>query len=84
MSVLWSIILVIFIAYSILAWTLYFMQSTFLYGPVKEVPYTPGDLNLTFEKVILSTEDDLKLSAWFIPLKAQRRPFCSAMETPAT
>ena len=39
-----SIAVVLFIAYSVLGWTLYFMQPTFLYGPVREAPYTPGEL----------------------------------------
>ena len=67
MSIFWSIILVVFIAYTILALALYFMQSTFLYSPVREVPYNPGDISLPFEKVIFETEDGLKLSAWYIP-----------------
>lgn len=67
MTVLCSIILVVFIAYSILGWTLYFMQSSFLYSPVKELPYNPGDLNLPFEKIVLTTEDGLKLAGWYVP-----------------
>ena len=67
MSVVWSIVLVVVITYSILGWTLYFKQASFLYHPVKEVIYNPGDIGLTYEKVVLNTEDDLKLSAWYIP-----------------
>ena len=67
MSIWWSIILVVFVAYTILALALYFMQSVFLYSPVREVPYNPADIGLAFEKVVFETEDGLKLSAWFIP-----------------
>jgi len=67
MSIWWSIILVVFVAYAILALALYFMQSVFLYSPVREVPYNPADIGLAFEKVVFETEDGLKLSAWFIP-----------------
>ena len=57
-----SIAVVLFIAYSVLGWTLYFMQPTFLYGPVREVPYTPGELGLDFEEVVFNSGDGLKLS----------------------
>ena len=62
-----EILVVIFIAYSVCGWTLYFMQPTFLYKPVRQVSYTPAELGLEFEKVILKTADDLKLQAWYIP-----------------
>ena len=67
MSIWWSIILVVFLAYAILALALYFMQSSFLYSPVRPVPYNPGDINLPFENVVFETKDRLKLAAWFIP-----------------
>ena len=67
MSILWSIILVVFLAYTILALALYFMQSSFLYSPVRPVPYNPGDINLPFENVVFKAKDRLKLAAWYIP-----------------
>ena len=67
MSVLWPIILIVFIAYSILGWSIYFLQPRFVYSPLREVTYNPGDLGLAFEKVVIKTEDGLKISAWFIP-----------------
>lgn len=72
MPVWWSIILIILLTYSILAWSVYFMQSSFMFRPVREVPYTPADMGLTYEKVSLKTEDGLKIAAWFVPCeKAQ-------------
>lgn len=67
MLVWWSILLIIFIAYSILAWSVYFMQSSFIYRPVRNVPYTPSDMDLIYEKVALKTDDGLKIAAWFVP-----------------
>ncbi len=67
MSIWWSIIIVVFIAYAILAMALYFMQPSFIYSPVKPVPYNPGDISLPFENITFKTSDSLKLSAWFIP-----------------
>jgi fermentation-respiration switch protein FrsA (DUF1100 family) len=43
------------------------MQPTFLYSPVQEVLYTPGELGLDFEKVIFKSDDGLTLSGWHIP-----------------
>ena len=53
MPVWWSIILIIFLAYSILAWSVYFMQSSFMFRPVPDILFTPTDLGLTYEKVAL-------------------------------
>jgi len=67
----------LFIAY--LGWgvVLYIMQPKFLYWPVKEVPYTPGELGLDFEDVVFKSGDSslrsaspkqggLLLSGWYI------------------
>lgn len=74
----WSILLIIFITYSILAWSVYFMQSSFMYRPVRDVPYTPADLGLVYEKVALKTDDGLKIAAWFIPCEKAKKTvlFC--------
>ncbi|MFZ0034006.1 MAG: alpha/beta hydrolase [Sedimentisphaerales bacterium] len=66
-SMLISIVVVLFIAYSGLGLVLYFMQPVFLYSPVREVLYTPGELGLDFEKVIFKSDDGLMLSGWYIP-----------------
>jgi fermentation-respiration switch protein FrsA (DUF1100 family) len=68
-SLLISIAVVLFIAYSVLGWALYFMQPTFLYCPVREVPYTPDELGLDFENVFFRTADGLRLNGWYIPDK---------------
>jgi fermentation-respiration switch protein FrsA (DUF1100 family) len=66
-SMLISIVVVLFIAYWGLGLVLYFMQPVFLYSPVREVLYTPGELGLDFEKVVFKSEDGLMLSGWYIP-----------------
>lgn len=78
MPVWWSIILIIFLAYSILAWSVYFMQSSFMFRPVRDLPYTPTDLGLTYEKVALKTKDGLKIAAWFVPCEKAKNTvlFC--------
>ena len=72
MSIWWSIIVVVFLAYTILAMALYFMQSSFLYSPVRPIHYNPADINLPFENVVFETNDRLKLTAWFIPAENAR------------
>lgn len=67
MPVVWTILLIIFISYSILGWTIFFLQPKFMYRPVREVLYNPGDIGLPFERVSLETEDGLKISAWYVP-----------------
>ena len=52
-----------------MALILFFMQSTFLYRPLREVDYTPEDIGIEFENVTLKTTDGVKLSAWYIPAK---------------
>jgi fermentation-respiration switch protein FrsA (DUF1100 family) len=68
-SMLISIAAVLFIAYCGLALYLYFMQPTFLYGPMREVPYTPGELGLDFESIVFKSNDGLLLSGWYIPAR---------------
>ncbi|MHC4174734.1 MAG: alpha/beta hydrolase [Planctomycetota bacterium] len=56
----------LFIAYSGWAVMLYIMQPKFLYSPVREVPYTPGELDLDFENIVFKSSDGLLLSGWYI------------------
>jgi fermentation-respiration switch protein FrsA (DUF1100 family) len=66
-SMLISFFVVLFIAYWGLGVMLYIMQPTFLYNPVREVPYTPEELDLDFENVVFETGDGLRLNGWYIP-----------------
>jgi fermentation-respiration switch protein FrsA (DUF1100 family) len=62
-----QIIVVLVAVYSVLGWSLYFMQPALLYKPVRQVLYTPEELDLYYEEVEFITSDGLALSAWFIP-----------------
>jgi fermentation-respiration switch protein FrsA (DUF1100 family) len=66
-SMLLYIGVVLFIAYWGLGVILYIMQPQFLYSPVREVPYTPADLDLEFENVVFESDDNLQLKGWYIP-----------------
>jgi len=62
-----SIAAVLFITYWGLGVILYFMQPKFLYSPVREIPYTPGELGLDFESVAFKSADGMQLNGWYIP-----------------
>lgn len=66
-SMLFYIAVVLFIAYWTLGVILYYMQPSFLYRPVREVPYTPDELELVFEEVSFKSSDGVKLHGWYIP-----------------
>ena len=68
-SMLIYIAVALFLAYLGWAVTLYIMQPKFLYAPVKEVPYTPAELDLDFENVVFKSDDGLLLSGWYIGAK---------------
>ncbi|MBN1818940.1 MAG: alpha/beta hydrolase [Sedimentisphaerales bacterium] len=67
MSMVISLSLAVLVVYSLFGWTIYFSQSSLLYKPLKEMPYTPADIGLIYEKVALRAGDGLKLAAWYIP-----------------
>lgn len=49
---------------------IYFAQSLFIYAPnipTRELIAIPADIGLIHEEVILKTEDNEKIHAWFIP-----------------
>lgn len=64
-----SIIRILLAVYLGLGLILYFMQSSMVFQPTKELPYNPGDIGLEYEKVQIKTPDNLILSAWYIPAK---------------
>ena len=66
-SMLIYLCVVLFIAYWGWGAVLYIMQPKFLYSPVREVLYTPGELGLDFEDIVFKSTDGLKLRGWYIP-----------------
>ena len=72
LTILLEIAMVLFIAYWGLGFILYYKQPTFLYKPVRSVPYTPEEINLDFEDIALKTEDGLKLNGWYVPADNSR------------
>ena len=72
-SMLLSFVVILFIAYWGLGTILYLMQPTFLYCPMREVSYTPEELDLDFEDVVFQTDDGLRLNGWYIPAPLEAR-----------
>lgn len=66
-SIALTIIAMMAVSYAVLALTLYYMQSDFVYSPIRELPYTPAELGLEFENVYFRSPDKLLLHGWFVP-----------------
>ena len=61
------IVIVIAVAYIILAGFLFIFQSRYVYYPDRVLLADPGSIGLDFETVRFETADGVKLSGWFIP-----------------
>jgi fermentation-respiration switch protein FrsA (DUF1100 family) len=77
-SIALTILAMLAVSYAVLALTLYYMQPSFVYSPIRELPYTPAELGLNFEDVYFRTSDKLQLHGWFIPASASQGPSRSA------
>lgn len=44
-----------------------YLERRGIYYPIKEISFTPQDINLPFEDAYFTTEDNLRLNAWLIP-----------------
>lgn len=58
--------------YGVLVLFVYVIQSHLLYFPSEAKIATPVHVGLTFESVTLTTEDSVKLDAWFVPAPGSR------------
>jgi len=58
--------IVLVVAYASFGLVLLFMQSRFLYRPVRDVSFTPADLDLDFEEVAFKSDDGMTLNGWFV------------------
>lgn len=53
--------------YLLLVLLVYFMQSSLVYHPQKNIGVTPSNIGLEYEDVTFSTADDVALHGWFVP-----------------
>jgi fermentation-respiration switch protein FrsA (DUF1100 family) len=75
MNGLLSIAGLVLLGYAIFAGFVYLVQPRLLYYPdvpTRELTATPGRIGLDYESVTLSTDDGVRLSAWFIPHSSSR------------
>lgn len=54
-------------SYILIALSLYFFQTQYIYHPTSEFYATPEQRGMPFEGVLFPTEDGLNLHGWFIP-----------------
>ncbi|RJF96656.1 alpha/beta hydrolase [Noviherbaspirillum cavernae] len=61
-------------AYAALLAGVFLLQGSLLYFPDmgRQMLRTPGDVGLDYETVWLTTEDDVRIEAWYIPAPAAR------------
>jgi len=57
---------VLFGCYCCLAVILFYMQPTFLYKPVRDIPYSPAELDLAFDEINFTSGDGVELTAWYV------------------
>ncbi len=55
--------------WAILVAALFFLQSSFVFFPSREILATPAALGLAFEPVEIRTEDSVRLAGWFVPAR---------------
>ena len=70
--VLWSILRIAVGVYVGLCVLLFLFQGRLLYHPDDEIAYTPARLRLDYDEVALTTEDGVRLAAWYVPAEAPR------------
>jgi hypothetical protein len=62
-----SLIFILVTSWVLIALLIYFYQPKLIYFPQKEVEVTPEYISLDYEELTLTTSDDVKLNAWWIP-----------------
>ena len=67
MKTLFFALIFIFIIYLFFSIILFFFQDKFIFFPDKYIYATPEDINLDYQDVYLTTEDNTKIHGWYIP-----------------
>ena len=70
-EILW-ILLTVASGYLLLIFFMYLFQNSLMYHPVKELPYTPSDIGLTYEEVWFSTDDGISIHGWYVAALEER------------
>jgi len=64
--------IVVAVAYIGFGLVLLFLQPRLLYRPVRDVSFTPTDLDLDFEEITFISDDGVALNGWFVPAPEAR------------
>jgi fermentation-respiration switch protein FrsA (DUF1100 family) len=64
---MWTLILAVVVALSLLNIVLWMLQPSMVFYPTRVLQEAPADWGLEFEEVDLRAEDGTRLHAWFIP-----------------
>jgi uncharacterized protein len=71
-KMIFSILLTIILAYVGMLAVVYVFQSSLTFFPLRRIVSTPHEAGLSYDAVSFRTEDDVDISAWFVPaLKAR-------------
>lgn len=62
-----SLLTFLVLGYALIVLLVYFFQQRLVYFPSRELVNTPANVGLVFEDVGLTTEDGIRLHAWYMP-----------------
>ncbi len=68
-----SIVFILVSVWVLLSLLLYLFQPKFVYFPLSEIDYTPDMAGLAYEDIYFTTEDNVELNAWFIPVAGAKK-----------
>ncbi len=63
---LWLVIITVSV-FAVISVYLYFNQKNMVFFPVRELAFTPDQLNLTFEDLVLNGSDGAAIHGWYFP-----------------
>ncbi|MBS1113409.1 MAG: lysophospholipase [Nitrospirae bacterium] len=62
----------LFLIYITMTGAVYIGQKGMIFIPAREIAATPADIGLHFEDIVLRTQDNMSISAWYIPAQEER------------
>lgn len=69
---IYTILIGLALGYLLLVGFVYLRQGSMVYYPTKDIEGTPADIGLKYEELTLTTKDNIKLLAWYVPAKDER------------
>lgn len=67
-----SLIIILVSVWVLLSLLLYFFQPGFVYFPASKIVATPEAVDLSYEDIVLTTPDSVKIHGWYLPVKHPR------------